>query len=136
MIDLYVGIAWYLIVFVWDLVTDYKKWLANRKIKHTPEYWMRVALLIVPTIILSAQLNATWWIGLFVTLSLFGSFWWLFFDGIYNVLRGFKWTFEGSKDKDESLWDGFVRWLGTFWTLFVKILLLTASVITFIKLAQ
>ena len=134
MVDLLVGIAWYIIVFVWDLWSDYKKWLSNRKTKHIPEYWMRIALLITPSIILASRLDADWWLGLFVTLSVFGSVWWLFFDGLYNKLRGFNWMFEGSKDKDESIWDDFVRWLGKTWTLVLKILLVAGSVTTFVKM--
>lgn len=134
MVDLLVGIAWYIIVFVWDLWSDYKKWLSNRKVRHSPEYWMRIALLITPSIILASRLDADWWLGLFVTLSVFGSVWWLFFDGLYNKLRGFDWTFEGSKDKDESIWDDFVRWLGKTWTLVLKILLVAGSVTTFVKM--
>ena len=134
MVDLLVGIAWYIIVFVWDLWSDLRKFNANKKTKHIPEYWMRIALLITPAIILSSRLDANWWLGLSVTLSVFGSIYWLFFDGLYNVFRRYPWTFEGSKDKDESIWDDFVRWLGKTWTLVLKILLVAGSITTFIKM--
>lgn len=134
MIDLLVGISWYVIVFVWDLWSDLRKWNANKTTKHIPEYWMRIALLIVPTVILASRLAADWWLGLFVTLAMFGSIYWMFFDGLYNVFRRYRWTFEGSKDKDESIWDDFVRWLGKTWTIVLKVLLVAGSITSYIKI--
>ncbi len=58
----------------------------------------------------------------------------MFFDGLYNVFRRYQWTFEGSKDKDESIWDDFVRWLGKTWTIVLKVLLVAGSITSYIKM--
>lgn len=132
--ELAVAILWFVAIFVWDLVSDYKKWLKNRAVKHGKEYWLRLALLIIPTVIFASLLDVSLWWGLAVAATMQGSLWWFLFDGLANVLRGYSWTFEGSIDENESLWDNFVRWLGNTWTVIIKVLLVAASITTYVKM--
>jgi len=43
-----------------------------------------------------------------VILGMQGAWWWEFFDGFYNKLRGFSWRFNGSHDPDDSKLDKFL----------------------------
>lgn len=78
------GIICFVAVLVWDLVTDYRKWLKERVINHDKEFWVRVALLTPTGILLSW--GHTWQIWIVVAAMI--GFWWLtLFDGIFNLLR-------------------------------------------------
>lgn len=92
--------AWliFLAVLAWDLITDYRKWLRGKPVRHAWEGFVRV-LLLTPAIILLCQPNP--W--LFAVVPFLFLFWyWLLFDGLYNVLRGFNWWFTGSDDPDDA----------------------------------
>jgi hypothetical protein len=101
-----------------DLMNDYSKWLKNRVVKHKREAWMRSVFLIPSIICFSSGLEL--WQQLIPVLMLI--FWyWLLFDGIYNILRGFKWFFTGSDDKDDAISDNFLQRLKPWQHIAVKI---------------
>jgi len=87
--------------------TDYNKWLKNIPIKHARNWFLR-GLELIPCIIL---LNYPWFDLRQIVSSIFlsGAIWWEFFDGWYNKKRGFKWRFNGSKDKDDAFLDKILR---------------------------
>jgi len=47
-----VAILLFFAVLIWDLISDYEKWLKERKVNHTKEGWLRATLLLIPTLIL------------------------------------------------------------------------------------
>lgn len=125
---LFLGIIFFLLVFGFDLISDFKKWITHRSVDHTFEAWQR-AIFLIPSIILfhlscpNQQLKSL----LIIILFLFFTYW-LFFDGFYNKLRGYDWWFMGSDDKDDAKLDNLQQWLGLKCT---KILKIGGFIITF-----
>lgn len=77
------GIVLAFIVFVWDILTDKRKYeKGDYYFNHSKELWMRVALLIPAMICFS--LKQDWWIYLIVPFMV-GFWYWFLFDGTYNV---------------------------------------------------
>lgn len=106
-----VAVLWFFGVLRWDVYNDYKKWKEGIPVKHRKEAILRGLLLSVTlTLLIWPKLHAdVWqWHSLWVillTIGLVGGIWWLLFDGWYNKIRGFKWGFDGSVDKDDSWLD-------------------------------
>ncbi len=97
-------------ILTWDIITDYRKWLKKRSVKHTDEAWLRVLLMIVPTVMFCISHTPSFDIWVLIDVALMEFFWfWLLFDGLYNKLRGFGWWFAGSDDPDDSVLDDFLQ---------------------------
>jgi len=104
-----VAILLFFAVLIWDLISDYEKWLKERKVNHAKEGWLRATLLLIPTLILiSAHPNKTLWPVVY-TLLLEGFWYWFLFDGIYNRIRGFDFWYTGTNDKDDAKTDNFLQ---------------------------
>lgn len=101
-----IAILWFLGVLAWDIISDYKKWKKNIPVKHTNEMLIRAALLIPSAILLSWGDFSI--LKLLTATAMLGAWWWEFFDGIYNKLRGKSWRFNGSIDPDDSKLDTFL----------------------------
>lgn len=98
-------IAIFLTVLTVDLITDYRKWLRGKRVRHTWEAFVRV-LCLVPAIILLTRFEWYW----FPVPALMVMFWyWLLFDGFYNTLRGYGWWFTGSDDPDDAHSDNLLQ---------------------------
>jgi hypothetical protein len=46
---------------------------------------------------------------------------WLFFDGLYNKIRGFNWWFTGSNDADDAKTDNFLQGLKLWQHVAIKV---------------
>lgn len=99
------AIAIFLIVLAVDLITDYRKWLRGKPVRHSWEAFVRV-LCLTPAIILLTRFEWYW----FVVPAFMVMFWyWLLFDGFYNTLRGYNWWFTGSDDVDDAHSDNLLQ---------------------------
>ena len=83
-------------VLIWDVITDYRKFLNNQRINHTYEGWIRAGLLI-PSGVLFTLANV-WWSFPIVACMMF-YVWWLSFDGVYNKLTGQSFFHAGTTSK-------------------------------------
>lgn len=121
-------------VLSWDLATDYQKWLQTRGVFHSKEGWLRAGLLIPAGVCLMAfrdqQHVFQWWVTIEIVFLL-GSWYWLLFDGIYNILRGFIFWFTGSDDKDDAKTDNFLQSLPLWGHITVKLAGVAASTILY-----
>ncbi len=90
------AIILFLTVLTWDVITDYRKFLKNIRIRHTYEAFIRAGLLI-PSGVLFTLANV-WWSFITVMGMMFFT-WWLLFDGIYNTLTNQSWFHTGTTAK-------------------------------------
>lgn len=100
------SILWVIGVLIWDLLSDFKKWKKDIPVKHTDEALLRV-LILLPAI---AGFSAPDFdpLTMVSAAAMIFSWWWEFFDGFYNKLRGFSWRFNGSHDDDDPVLDEFL----------------------------
>jgi len=107
---IWIAVISFFAILAWDVVTDYRKWLKQRSVNHTDEAWLRVLLMIVPTVFFCIAHTPAFNIWVLIDVALMQLFiFWLLFDGIYNKLRGFGWWFAGSDDPDDSVLDNFLQ---------------------------
>lgn len=97
------------ITLIVKLVHDYKKWLNSKPVNHKKEWLMMVAANIPSIIIFTLQSSLAWYYAAIVSGLMIAFFIWLFFDGIYNLLRGYGIFFTGSDDPDDADADNFLQ---------------------------
>jgi hypothetical protein len=88
----------FLLTLAIDIWTDYKFWKRNIPVDHTRGAILRL-IGLVPVLFLLG-----WY-----SIPLVGFAYWILFDGIYNLARGFKWWFTGSDDKDDAMLDNLLQ---------------------------
>lgn len=109
------GIFLFLGVLTWDLVTDLQKWRGGVDINHTLEAFIRFGLLIPSLFFLSGfgiffgpvkiGVPEKWFWKTVSALLLMAFTYWLLFDGLFSVFRGFNFWFNGSKDYNDGALD-------------------------------
>ena len=127
-------------VLAWDLSTDYKKWIkqinGEQYINHRWEAFVRIMIFTPVTLLLSLHhydkfwlhadgviRDGNFWIELLVTIGMEFFVYWTLFDGIYNLLRYFDWSYTGSDEGSDDAWlDRFQRWAGPFISQSIKII--------------
>lgn len=97
---LFVGILW------WDITSDYHKWKRNIPINHTKEMIIR-CFLLTPSALCFWLYNFSL-TSLPIIILMQGAWYWEFFDGFYNKIRGKDWRFNGTLDNDDSRLDSFL----------------------------
>jgi hypothetical protein len=118
MIYLIIGILLFIAVLWWDVTSDYKKWKKEIPVKHTKEMIIR-CLLLTPSALCFLLYNFSL-ISIPIVILMQGAWYWEFFDGFYNKLRGQPWRFNGSSDPDDSKLDTFLYHLNNRQEAFLK----------------
>jgi len=103
------------------LVNDYRLWLDSKPVNHSKEWKILVACCIPSIILFTLKSNLDWYFAIPLSGLMIAFFIWLFFDGIYNVLRGFNWWFTGSDDADDAKSDNFLQSLKLWQHIAIKI---------------
>jgi len=102
-----------LIMFV-KLVYDYHLWLDKEPVNHRRE-WLMTAICSTPSIfVFTKESGLMWYYSIPLSAAMIALFIWLFFDGLYNVSRGYNYWFTGSNDPDDAKTDNFLQGL-TLW---------------------
>lgn len=120
-------------ILIFKIVHDYKKWIDGKIIDHrNKKNWIILAVSCIPSIILySIPCNSWWAVPISATMS--ALFIWLFFDGFYNILRGFNWWYTGTDDKEDALTDNFLQSIPLWLHIVIKILPLITIIYLYIK---
>jgi len=108
-----------IIVLALKLVLNYRLWLKHKPVKHSKE-WVIMATGCCPAIVILAM-QGTWYLTGPMAAAAIAFFIWLFFDGIYNKLRGFNWWFTGSDDADDAKTDNFLQRLSLWQHILIKV---------------
>jgi len=107
------------ITFV-KLIYDYYLWLDNKPVNHRKE-WLIVAISSTPSIFVFAkESDLIWCYSIPLSAVMIALFIWLFFDGLYNVLRGYNYWFTGSNDPDDAKMDNLLQGLKLWQHITVK----------------
>jgi hypothetical protein len=133
MILLY-AISAFVIVLAANVVYDYRKWLRNQGVRHKKDFIIRCILLVPSLYLFAKALPVTWVWSLIISGAMMGFVFWFLFDGLYNVIRGYKFFETGSIDKDESTTDNTQRFLGKFASILIKIIFSIATVTIYVIL--
>ena len=132
---IYAAIISFFAILAWDIITDYRKWLKQRGVKHTDEAWLRVLLMIAPTILFCIAHTPAFNIWVLVNVAMMEFFlFWLLFDGFYNKIRGYGWWFAGSDDEDDAWLDNIIQawpWMAKIIKITGAILFVTIYIITY-----
>jgi hypothetical protein len=132
-VQLTIGAALVIIVLTAKLVGNYKLWLQRKPVNHKKE-WVFMALGCVPSIILyTLASDFMWYIAAPVSALMFAFFIWLFFDGIYNLLRRYGFFFTGSDDADDAVSDNFLQALPLALHVLIKTVPLGLLIYFYIK---
>lgn len=117
------GVILFIVAIAIDLFTDYRLWLKHRDVAHQKGAAIRLAALAPCGVCFTIAHPWTLVPAAIITVAMIGCVYWLFFDGIYNKLRGFGWWFNGSPEgkTDDSLFDKFLRVLTDSAESFLKI---------------
>lgn len=130
-----VAVFLFLIVLVICLAIDYHKWLGHQNINHAIRFLYRIAFLLPTAAGLTIQADNDWYKVLPVVYVMLGFAWVNLFDGIYNVLRGYGWYFNGSRDEQhDSKFDRFWMALPNWLEAVLKIGGFSAALFTYIKM--
>lgn len=110
-----------IIVLAIKLILNYRLWLKHKAVKHSKE-WFIMAAGCIPSIVLFTKLSPLiWYLSAPLSAAMIAFFIWFFFDGFYNVLRGFNWWFTGSNDTDDAKTDNFLQQLKLWQHVLIKI---------------
>lgn len=112
-----------IVTLIVKLVTNYKKWLHSPiiKVKHSKEWLIMAACNIPAIIIFTINSSLIWYWAALLSGLMIAFFIWLFFDGIYNLLRGYGIFFTGSDDKDDATTDNFLQAIPLWLHVFIKV---------------
>jgi len=107
---IWIAVILFFAILAWDVISDYRKWLIHRAVDHGAEAWLRILLMIVPTVFFCIAHTPQFdiWVLTNVGFMQFFTFW-LLFDGFYNKLRGYSWWFAGSDDADDPFLDDLIQ---------------------------
>jgi len=134
------GAIYLQLVLAGKLIYDLNLWFRRERkgtgtktVIHWKE-WIIMTAACAPAIILFAEhLQLKWWFSYLIAGAICSFYLWIAFDGLYNVFRGFKWTFTGSVDPDDPKSDIFLRRLPVWLQQAVKWVPLAALIYLFIK---
>ena len=103
-----------LLVICIKLVYDYGLWLKHKPVNHTKEWIIMAVCCMYSVYILSLHSSLNWYFSIPLSALIISDFIWFFFNGIYNVIRGYGWWFTGSGGVNGSKTDAFLRKLKTW----------------------
>lgn len=110
-----------IIILAVKVVYDYYTWLEkrnginNKSITAHFKEWVLMAIASIPSIILLCKESGLdWYLSAPLAGLMIAFFIWLFFDGLYNKLRGFGWWYNGSDEEDDAGTDKFLKSIPTW----------------------
>jgi hypothetical protein len=116
------------LILIVKIIYDYNAWLDRRNdindksiTAHFKE-WVLMAVASIPSIvILTKESGLVWYLAAPLSGAMIAFFIWLFFDGIYNLLRGFNWWYNGSDEVDDAKTDTFLKSIPVWLQAVIKI---------------
>lgn len=129
-----IPIAITLLIITVKLAYDYNEWKHGRAVNHPEEWWLMVVAAL-PAVYFFTMESRLHWIEfdsiflsilvliacIFLSAAMMAFFIWLFFDGLYNKVRGYNWWFTGSEDADDAKTDNFLQGLKLWQHVLIKV---------------
>lgn len=129
-----VGFILLTVAIAFNVWYDYRLWLKEKRRPHKKGWRLKAVTSILPILTLIWVSDYKWYyaggFSVFMTMS-----WFLvLFSGVYNLLRGYGFFFNGSEDgKSDAITDNFFQaipfWLGNL----IKIILFAGSTYLYLK---
>ena len=116
-----IGIIIPVLTLIVKLFDNYKKWLKHISPKHSKEWWIMVVVNIPSIVVFTMESKLIWYFAAPLSGAMIAFFLWLFFDGIYNLLRKYNFWFTGSDDKDDPKSDNFLQSIPVWLQAVIKI---------------
>lgn len=106
------------------LRVDFNKWQRNQRVDHSKEWkWIAACESVTAGVFFIALSHAPLYYSIPVTLFMIAAWFWLLFDGLYNVIRKrhtkkhrgmlivgqYDFWYTGSNDKDDAVSDNFLQ---------------------------
>lgn len=89
------AIAIFIVVLILFLQHDLDRWMKNLPVDHGGKSVLRRLPFQLPSVAGFAVFAMNWW-AIPVSYLMMNAYWWEFFDGIYNIKRGYRWRYNGS----------------------------------------
>jgi len=91
------------------LIYDYIEWKRHIQTKHTPEWWYVAVASVFPIYQFTEFSRLSLVPALIIATAMCMAFIWVFFNGLYNVIRKQNWWFLGDDSPHSSKTDKFLR---------------------------
>lgn len=123
-----IAIMLYIVLFSYILQTHLELWEQGKTINHTKWLLYRqigFIPIVLGLLIAKGDFNL---LLIIATFGLLNSVWWLLFDGLFNIKRGFNWWYNGSfgeEEVDGSWFDSLLKNLKPWQDGLIKIGLIT-----------
>ena len=115
-----IAIAIVCAVIALKLITNYRKWLRKRPVNHGLEWVVMAALSAYPIYVFTVKHSLPFYISGPLSAIMVMGFIWFWFDGLYNVIRGYNWWFTGTDDADDAKSDKLLKSMPFAAQAFVK----------------
>lgn len=117
------------------VILNYKMWKKGKPVNHLIEWLIMAAVNIPAIIILGGMASVNWFefegfwfksewlnqvIEYLIPSAMIAFFIWLFFDGVYNLKRGFYWWFTGGGGKGAAKTDNFLQTIPLWLHIVIK----------------
>lgn len=127
-----VGFILLALAIAFNVWYDYRLWLKEKRRPHK-KGWRLKAVTSIPAIVTLSWVGGYDWyydggLSVFMSMSWF-VFW---FDGLYNVFRGFEFFYLGTNDNDDAKTDNFFQSIPIWVGIAIKIVLITGSTLLFL----
>lgn len=128
-----------ILVLAAKLAYDYRQWLKHRNqvntrsiTNHSLEWVIMAAVCAYPVYWFTVHSSLPWPLAALDSAAMISLFIWLFFDGLYNKLRGFNWWFTGSGESTAANTDKFLKRLPVWLQAVVKVGGVVATAVIYI----
>ncbi len=137
MISIMFSILLLICAIIFCVIHDYLEFLDKGKIDHRNKKPLLIkAIAVLPAWLLFAfnsEAKLLW--ASSVSLLMCCSWFWLFFDGLFSVIRGYNFWFTGSEDgKEDAQTDNLLQSVPLWLHIFIKVTLIVISTYVYIKL--
>lgn len=111
-----------IVTLVFKLINNYNRWKReDYTIKHFKEWIIMIVVNIPSIVVFTMESKLLWYFAAPLSGAMIAFFLWLFFDGIYNLLRKYNFWFTGSDDKDDAKSDNFLQSIPVWLQAVIKI---------------
>ncbi len=125
-VTIIIAIANVILVLLADIGIDLYKLKKGKAIIHWHKPIFRGVLLLPAIILFSKEIEGSMVFCLALPAAMIFFFYWIFFDGGFNIFRNYPWFSTGSEDPDDAILDNLQQ--NHEWTKVAKIIIATGLI--------
>jgi hypothetical protein len=133
---LLIGVFLFIVSLIINIAYDYREILRTGYLNHNNSInWIRKASCSLPAVLfLSFSTEAKWFWGLLFTGLMLMCWFWVIHSLSLNILRGYKWNYDGTQDEYDSATEKLARKIPSWLTVAIKITVTFITTYVYIKL--